>query len=45
MVSVQVLKVVFMVVMIGMVIISATDAAYKRPPFNGSMFGKRSSIG
>lgn len=43
--SVQVLEIVFMIVMIGMVIISATDAAYKRPPFNGSMFGKRNSIG
>lgn len=45
MVSAQVLKIVLLVVMVVMSMIDTGDAAYKRPPSNGSMFGKRSGLG
>lgn len=45
MVSAQVLRITIFMVIIAMAIINSGDAAYKRPPFNGSMFGKRSGIG
>lgn len=45
MLSAQVLKVVFMAIVVTIAIFSVAEAAYKKPPFNGSIFGKRNNIG
>lgn len=45
MLTTQVFKVVFMAVIVSIAIFSVAEAAYKKPPFNGSIFGKRNNIG
>lgn len=45
MLTMQVIKVALVVVIASIVIFSVAEAAYKKPPLNGSMFGKRNNIG
>lgn len=45
MLTAKVIRVAFMVVLASIVIFSVAEAAYKKPPLNGSMFGKRNNLG